>query len=70
MILVSDQECHEEVVDREGYSVPCERRAVGYRFDSEGGRPYPVCRKHLREPIFVPSYLAVLDDFDEREADR
>ena len=62
------QECHEEIVDRDGFSVPCEKPAVGYRIDlNSGGKPYPVCGKHLRAPIFTPSYLAVLDDFYERE---
>jgi len=62
------QECHEEIVDRDGFSVPCEKPAVGYRLDlNTGGRPYPVCGKHFRAPIFTPSYLAVLDDFHERE---
>ena len=62
------QECHEEIVDRDGFSAPCEKPAVGYRLDlNTGGRPYPVCRKHFRAPIFTPSYLAVLDDFYERE---
>ena len=62
------QECHEEIVDRGGFSVPCEKPAVGYRIDlNTGGKPYPVCGKHFRAPIFTPSYLAVLDDFHERE---
>lgn len=62
------QECHEEIVDRDGYSVPCEKPAVGYRIDlNTTGKPYPVCKRHLRAPIFTPTYFAVLDDFDERE---
>ena len=61
------QECHEEISDREGYFGPCEKRAVGYRLDPDLGKPYPVCRKHLRADIFVPTYLMVLDDFDERD---
>lgn len=64
--MAEPQECHEGITDREGYFVPCEKRAVGYRLDPEEGRPYPVCKKHLRADIFVPSYNAVLDDWQER----
>ena len=60
------QECHEGITDREGYFAPCEKRAVGYRLDPEEGGPYPVCRKHLRADIFVPTYDLVRDDFDAR----
>ena len=64
----SEQECHEEIVDREGFSAPCEKPAVGYRLDLDiSGKPYPVCGKHFRALIFTPSYLSVLDDFYERE---
>jgi hypothetical protein len=61
------QECHEEVIGREGYFVPCEKPAVGYRIDPSVDQPYPVCKKHLQPEIFVPDYLAVLGDWQERE---
>ena len=47
------QECHEEIT-RNGELQPCERPAVGYRVDPAHDVPYPVCRPHLREPVFVP----------------
>ena len=67
MTVADVQECHEEVEDPFGYCVPCERTAVGYRIDSEDGRPYPVCQRHLRAPIFVPDYSAVQDNWQERQ---
>jgi hypothetical protein len=47
------QECHEAVSDNDGHLEPCNRPAVGYRYDPEfvGEGPYPVCRRHRREPL-------------------
>lgn len=44
------RECHEEVADAEGYAVPCERPALGWRIDPEDNQPYPVCATHYRWP--------------------
>ncbi len=47
------EECPEAVADREGHEEPCNRSAVGYRYDPEfvAEGPYPVCRRHHREPF-------------------
>lgn len=50
---VDYQECHEAVRDSDGDEQPCDRPAVGYRYDPEypGEGPYPVCRRHHRPPF-------------------
>lgn len=47
------RKCHEAVVDRDGIEGPCDRPAVGNRYDTEfiGEGPYPVCRRHHRGPF-------------------
>lgn len=55
------QECHEEVADRDGWLGPCNRPAIGYRYDPEfiDEGPYPVCRRHHREPLTEAAARAV-----------
>lgn len=48
---VEYQECHEAVWDRAGEMQPCDRPAVGWRYDVESGDMYPVCRRHHRPPF-------------------
>lgn len=46
---MNDDHCHEDMGDE-----PCGKPPVGYRLDeTEGGAPYPVCRKHLRPPYWL-----------------
>lgn len=40
-------ECHEEV-SRRGVAEPCNKTAVGLRYDPEENQPYPVCSRHAR----------------------
>lgn len=49
--------CHEEVADRDGDAVPCDRLAFGERIDPENLRPYPVCRKHYRPPYRLCAWV-------------
>lgn len=59
--------CHEEV-SRDHHAEPCAAGAVAFRFDPNfpGSNPYPVCPKHIREPmapaLFHPAYEARLLD--------
>ena len=40
-----DLRCHEDVT-RNGESQPCDKPAVGWRYDTEGDHHYPVCGYH------------------------
>ena len=40
-----DLRCHEDVT-RNDESQPCDRLAVGWRYDPEGDHHYPVCSEH------------------------
>jgi hypothetical protein len=46
---MTDDHCHEDM----GSDPSCGKPPVGYRLDPEFGDPYPVCRRHLREPYWL-----------------
>lgn len=45
------EECHEEVTRGNEFQ-PCDLPVVGQRIDPEWGKPYPVCKRHHREPFY------------------
>lgn len=63
---VTYHECHNAVEDRDGYEEPCNRPAIGYRYDTEfiSEGPYPVCRRHFEPPFTEAEALAEIEEIE------